>query len=1008
MANFQDSWRSGGTGRGPFILIPRTTGEIPLILRGIAGQTANLLEVQNSALTVVFSIDNSGNLSFAGSGTITIDTTVTGNLTVNGNATLGNAASDTLTVIATSTFSNPVTFSSTATFNGAVTANAGLTSNTLAVTGSATVGTNLVVGGTTSTQALSVTGSTSFGSATRFADGTAAAPSITFTADTDTGFYRSAGNTLGFTVNGVSLATWTTGLLSINAGDISWSAGVAVTATRYSVSRDADAPNQLHFNVPTGGKFEWSTNDVAGLIFNNSASDKLQIIGGNLLLDNTFGLREKDSGGVIRSILSFTSGNNLQLSNEASTGSVQIINANDSGIIQFRTGAGQNIVGSISATGDYTLTQTVSITGSPTFLAFTGAAHTTLTAATEAIDINFALGRTVQFSTGNLGVQRAINIAAPTYAFVGASTITQAVTLAIVSPPLAGTNATITEAVGLFFGDNASAADISSNIQMTRVGISNSTGTVTTRAGIHFLAKGSTLGNQTATLTNWNLIRLEQHTLSSTTLTRTVTNPATLFVQTPILGTNTIATNGPWGIDVSGATTIANVAGTITSAINISDYTLTLSSITQITSVGPAGMRIGQITIAQSGGAVTVDNAASLYIANAHTNGASVTLTNPYAVWSDAGTNRFDGSTIFGTTITPQANDGAALGTTALMWSDLFLASGSVINFNNGDVTITHSVNALDIDGGVVDFGSVPTVNGSALARAADNLSFFAATTSAQLAGIISDETGSGLLVFATSPTLTTPILGVASATTINKVTLTTPATGSTLTIADGKTLTSSNTLTLTGTDGSSISFGAGGTVVYTANNLSVFAATTSAQLAGVISDETGSGALVFATSPSLTTPTLGVAAATSIAFGGGTALANYVEATFTPTVTLVGGAGNTVPVYSTNTGRYTRVGNRVFVDIYLTGDGGAEGAGTGTFTVAIPIAANASFPASYFPVGFFANGTAEDPLWGQIAAGASVIDFAYEDVLNNFVVMTGAEQNNVTRTVRLKFSYEV
>jgi hypothetical protein len=39
----------------------------------------------------------------------------------------------------------------------------------------------------------------------------------------------------------------------------------------------------------------------------------------------------------------------------------------------------------------------------------------------------------------------------------------------------------------------------------------------------------------------------------------------------------------------------------------------------------------------------------------------------------------------------------------------------------------------------------------------ANPLSQFAATTSAQLAGVISDETGSGLLVFATSPFLTTP-----------------------------------------------------------------------------------------------------------------------------------------------------------------------------------------------------------------------------------------------------------
>lgn len=42
-----------------------------------------------------------------------------------------------------------------------------------------------------------------------------------------------------------------------------------------------------------------------------------------------------------------------------------------------------------------------------------------------------------------------------------------------------------------------------------------------------------------------------------------------------------------------------------------------------------------------------------------------------------------------------------------------------------------------------------------------------------------------------------------------------------------------------------------------TASPLSQFASTTSAQLAGVISDETGSGALVFGTSPTITTPTI-------------------------------------------------------------------------------------------------------------------------------------------------------
>ena len=103
---------------------------------------------------------------------------------------------------------------------------------------------------------------------------------------------------------------------------------------------------------------------------------------------------------------------------------------------------------------------------------------------------------------------------------------------------------------------------------------------------------------------------------------------------------------------------------------------------------------------------------------------------------------------------------------------------------------------------------------GSGDALTTNPLSQFAATTSAQLAGVISNETGSGLLVFSTSPTLVTPALGAATATSINKVAITAPATSSTITVADGKTLTSSNTLTLAGTDGTTLTFQATDTYV--------------------------------------------------------------------------------------------------------------------------------------------------------------------------------------------------
>jgi hypothetical protein len=95
--------------------------------------------------------------------------------------------------------------------------------------------------------------------------------------------------------------------------------------------------------------------------------------------------------------------------------------------------------------------------------------------------------------------------------------------------------------------------------------------------------------------------------------------------------------------------------------------------------------------------------------------------------------------------------------------------------------------------------------------------------TSVGPATSVAAQTGTGsTFVMNTSPTLVTPDLGVATATSIN-----------------GTTIPSTKTL------------------VVTTDKLSALAATTSAELAGVISDETGTGALVFGTSPTIATPVI-------------------------------------------------------------------------------------------------------------------------------------------------------
>lgn len=96
------------------------------------------------------------------------------------------------------------------------------------------------------------------------------------------------------------------------------------------------------------------------------------------------------------------------------------------------------------AAGKTTLAPAVETSGSPYAFKVTGAAHTTLAASTEAVDVDINLDRLVQWATGALTTQRAMVIRPPTYRFVGASVVSDATTLSITGAPSAGTNATLT------------------------------------------------------------------------------------------------------------------------------------------------------------------------------------------------------------------------------------------------------------------------------------------------------------------------------------------------------------------------------------------------------------------------------------------------------------------------------------------------------------------------------------------------------------------------------------
>lgn len=124
-------------------------------------------------------------------------------------------------------------------------------------------------------------------------------------------------------------------------------------------------------------------------------------------------------------------------------------------------------IGTASPASNLHVNQAAASTGSPAAFTIDGGPHTTLTASTEATDIKLNLNRIVQFSTGALTTQRAMYLRAPTYAFVGASTLTNAATLAVSGAPAAGTNATITRAYSILSESGNVAFTNSSNVGLT-------------------------------------------------------------------------------------------------------------------------------------------------------------------------------------------------------------------------------------------------------------------------------------------------------------------------------------------------------------------------------------------------------------------------------------------------------------------------------------------------------------------------------------------------------------
>jgi hypothetical protein len=182
---------------------------------------------------------------------------------------------------------------------------------------------------------------------------------------------------------------------------------------------------------------------------------------------------------------------------------------------------------------------------------------------------------------------------------------------------------------------------------------------------------------------------------------------------------------------------------------------------------------------------------------------------------------------------------------------------------------------------------------------------FLGTPSSANLLAAVSDETGTGALVFATSPTLVTPALGTPSALVGTNIT------GTASGLTAGNVTTNAN---LTG-------------AVTSVGNATSLGSFSSANLLAALTDETGTGANVFATSPTLVTPILGTPTSATLTNATGLPLSTGVTGTL-PVAN--GGTGTATPSIVAGT-NVTVTGTWPNQTIAASGGGGGTPGGSNT-----------------------------------------------------------------------------
>ena len=489
------------------------------------------------------------------------------------------------------------------------------------------------------------------------------------------------------------------------------------------------------------------------------------------------------------------------------------------------------------------------------------------------------------------------------------------------------------------------------------------------------------------------------------------TSPSTGVFTNIATTTGTISTNASSATDIVNFLTLQSYAAGLTWKNPVTAATLTNITLSGTQTVDGVALVSGNTVLVKN---QTTSSQNGIYQVNAGawTYATGSTTWNSYVsalVFVEYGTQL--GSAWYCT-----AQPGGTLGTTAMVWSNFSVSSvytaGTGLTLSSYQFSITNTSVAANTYGSgtatpvfaVNAQGQITSVTNTTITPAIGNvtglatgmLTFLQTPTSANLAATVTDETGSGALVFNTSPTFITPALGTPASGVLTNATglpLTTGVTG-TLAIGNGGTgqttasaaFNALSPITTTGdliygsgaNTSSRLAIGStnqvltvvggvptwstpasGGVTTFSAGTTGLTPSTATSgaiTLAGTLAianggtgitsfgtgvqtalgqNVTGSGGIALATSPSFTTPNLGTPSAATLTNATGLPVATGISGLGTGVATALAVAVGSAGAFVTNGGALGTPSSGVATNLTGTASGLSIGGNAATATTA-------------------------------------------------------------------------